>query len=120
MRLHIRALLVFVLAAAAFALPPHSTPSAFAAAGDPVLAWNENAGKAATAACLAPVNNPFHESRTYAIMHIAIHDALNGIHRRSHPYAFDGPRQPGASRDPDGSGDACVPARQRRVASSQI
>jgi len=71
--------------------------TASAAAGDAVLAWSENAGEAATAACLAPINNPLHESRLYAIMHIAIHDALNAIDRRSRPYAFDGPPQPGAS-----------------------
>jgi hypothetical protein len=59
----------------------------------------KNAGEAATAACLAPVANPLHESRVYATMHIAIHDALNAIDRRSTPYAFDGPHQPGASPD---------------------
>ena len=51
---------------------------------------NENAGIAATEACLAPLNNPLHESRIYAMMHVAIHDALNAIDRRSRPYAFDG------------------------------
>ena len=55
---------------------------------DPVLAWNENAGKAATAAGL-PQSNPLHESRMYAMTHVAIHDALNAIDRRSRPYAFD-------------------------------
>src|SRR5262245_25163883 len=84
-------------------------PTASAAATDAVLAWNENAGKAASAACLAPVDNPFHESRVYASMHIAIHDALNAIARRSTPYAFDGPRQPGASPD------AAVAAAARTV-----
>jgi hypothetical protein len=64
-------------------------PSALDDAVDPVLTWNENAGKAATAAGLAPLNDPLHESRVYAIMHIAIHDALNAIDRRSRPYAFD-------------------------------
>jgi hypothetical protein len=96
MRLHIRIFLVFVLAAASFTLLPDPArphaPTAFAAAGDAVLTWNENAGRVATAACFAPLNNPFHESRTYATMHIAIHDALNAIDRRSRPYAFDGPR----------------------------
>ena len=113
MRLHIRTFLVFVLAAAAFTLLPHPArphaPTAFAAAGDAVLTWNENAGEAATAACIAPLANPLHESRMYAIMHIAIHDALNAIDRRSRPYAFDGPRQPGASPD------AAVAAAARTV-----
>jgi len=113
MRLHIRTLLVFVVAAAAFIPLPQPagghTTTAFAAAGDAVLTWNQNAGEAATAACIAPLANPFHESHMYAIMHIAIHDALNAIHRRSRPYAYDGPRQPGASPD------AAVAAASRTV-----
>ena len=36
------------------------TQHAFAA--DAVLTWNANAGVAATKACLAPDDNPFHES----------------------------------------------------------
>jgi hypothetical protein len=66
---------------------------------DAVTAWNANAGVAATAACLAPLNNPLHESRIYAMMHVAIHDALNAIDRRSRPYAFDAQAQAGASSD---------------------
>jgi len=112
MRLHIRMFLVFVLAAAAFTPLPYAhphAPTAFAATADAVLTWNENAGEAATAACIAPLSNPFHESRMYAIMHIAIHDALNAIERRSRPYGFNGPRQPGASPD------AAVAAAARTV-----
>ena len=63
--------------------------TAFAAQEDAVLTWNENAGDAATAACIAPLDNPLHESRMYAMMHIAVHDALNAIDRRSRPYAFN-------------------------------
>ena len=55
------------------------------AAADVVTDWSANAGKAATAACV----DPFHESRAYAMMHVAIHDALNAIDRRFRPYAFD-------------------------------
>ena len=54
-----------------------------------VLRWNAYAGEAAVAACLSPVTNPLHESRMYAIMHVAVHDALQAIHRTSEPYAFD-------------------------------
>ncbi len=68
-------------------------------AADAVTDWNANAGEAATAACIAPLNNPLHESRMYAMMHIAIHDALNAIDRRSRPYAFDMQAEPGASQD---------------------
>jgi hypothetical protein len=69
------------------------------AGGDAVIVWNANASMAATAACLAPINNPFHESRIYAMMHVAIHDALNAIDRRYRPYAFDRRATPGASPD---------------------
>ena len=59
-----------------------------AAVRDPALVWNEHAGDAAIAACLAPVDNPLHESRMYAIAHIAIHDAVNAIERRYDPYEY--------------------------------
>src|SRR4029450_6929602 len=69
------------------------------AGGDAVTIWNANAGVAATKACLAPLDNPLHESRIYAMMHVAIHDALNAIDRRSRPYAFDAQAEVGASPD---------------------
>jgi hypothetical protein len=53
-----------------------------------VVEWNATAGAAAQAACLSPSNDPLHEARMYAITHIAVHDALNAIHRRYQPYAF--------------------------------
>ena len=61
--------------------------------------WNANAGEAAVVAGISPVGNPLHESRMYAMMHVAIHDALNAIDRRSRPYAFDGAAGPLASPD---------------------
>ena len=51
--------------------------------------WNANAGKAAVASCTAPFGNGPAEARLYAMVHVAIHDALNAIDRRSRPYAFD-------------------------------
>ena len=66
---------------------------------DAVTAWNANAGEAAVAACISPVGNPLHESRMYAMTHVAIHDALTAIDRRSRPYAFDGAAGPLASPD---------------------
>jgi hypothetical protein len=85
-------LLVASIAAAA------STDARAATRSDAVSAWNANAGDAAIAACLAPFKNPLHEARMYAAMHLAIHDALNAIHRRSRPYAFAVRRPlPGAS-----------------------
>jgi hypothetical protein len=66
---------------------------------DAVSAWNANAGKAAIAACISPVENPLHESRLYAMTHVAIHDALNAIDRRSRPYALGTRARRGASPD---------------------
>lgn len=74
---------------------PHS------ALADAVTTWNANAGAAAIAACISPVElaNPLHESRLYAIAHLAIHDALNAIDRRFRPYAFRSSAYPWASPD---------------------
>ena len=44
-----------------------------------------NAAKAA----LPPRVLGFHESLLYAMMHLAIHDALNAIKRRFQPYGLD-------------------------------
>ena len=85
------------LGAAALAAPAASAHHQ--ARTEAVSTWNENAGKAAVAACIAPVDNPLHESRLYAMTHVAIHDALNAIDRRSRPYAFSGRALPGASVD---------------------
>jgi vanadium-dependent haloperoxidase-like protein len=77
--------------------PQTRATGAAPAGGDVVLAWNAHAGVAAMQACIAPLDDPFHESRLYAMMHIAIHDALNAIDRRFRPYTFDTPAAPGAS-----------------------
>ena len=81
---------------------------AVGAGGDAVTFWNANAGMAAIEACIAPVDDPLHESRIYAMMHIAIHDALNAIDRRSQPYTFD-------MYEPGASPDAAVAASARDV-----
>src|SRR5690349_16554318 len=64
-----------------------------------VTAWNAHAGKAALAACISPTDNPLSESRMYAMSHVAIHDALNAIKRRSVPYVYDARSRRGASPD---------------------
>src|SRR5882724_8087078 len=79
------------------------------AGGDAVTVWNANAGVAATTACISPGGDPFHESRIYAMLHVAIHDALNAIDRRSRPYALDLQAKAGASPD------AAVAAASRDV-----
>lgn len=70
------------------------------ARADAVIYWNEAAASAGFAAGL---DNEFgcvdalHESRIFAMMHVAIHDALNAIDRRSQPYAYDAQAPAGAS-----------------------
>jgi hypothetical protein len=102
MRRKQRAILVAGLVASVFtqlpraAAPQNRTPSGVPAGGDAVILWNARAGEAATKACIAPLDDPFHESRMYAMMHIAIHDALNAIDRRFQPHAFDKRVEPGA------------------------
>jgi hypothetical protein len=67
---------------------------------DVVLDWNETAASAAFAAGLDNSDgcvDPLHESRIFAMMHAAIHDALNAIERRSQPYALDAHATPGSS-----------------------
>ena len=103
MRRKQRAILVAALLGGVFtqlpraAAPQNRTPSGAPAGGDAVILWNARAGEATTKACIAPLDDPFHESRMYAMMHIAIHDALNAIDRRFQPYAFDKRVEPGAS-----------------------
>ena len=97
------------------AVSQYGLNTAFAApAGDAVITWNANAGVAATKACIAPLDDPFHESRMYAMMHIAIHDALNAIDRKFQPYAFDKKAEPGTSPD------AAVAAAAREVLDKAI
>jgi vanadium-dependent haloperoxidase-like protein len=66
---------------------------------DAVTMWNETAGATALAVGLAPTNNPLHESHLYAMMHVAIHDALNAIDRRFQPYVYTARGPSGASPD---------------------
>jgi hypothetical protein len=66
---------------------------------DVVADWNAVAGKAAVKACIAPADDPLHESRLYAMMHVAIHDALNAIDPRYRPYVFRSPQVRWASVD---------------------
>jgi hypothetical protein len=77
------------LAAAAFSPGGTSSAALHGHSTNAVTAWNASAGEAALAACIAPTDNPLHESRLYAMAHIAMHDALNAINRHSRPYAYD-------------------------------
>lgn len=115
------ALVMPSVAAAAPGVAGHPVPSTAnaslmvsdsAGAGAPtpnsVVRWNAIAGDAALAACLAPTDNPLHESRMYTMMHLAIHDALNAIKPQSRPYAFRG-------HAPHASPEAAVAAAARTV-----
>jgi hypothetical protein len=104
MRIQLRVFLVMALVAGGFIQSPglaHLSRAVFAApdGGDAVTAWNAHAGVAATNACIAPLDDPFHESRMYAMMHLAIHDALNAIDRRYQPYTFEKRAEAGAAPD---------------------
>jgi hypothetical protein len=104
MKKHVVAVLV-LLAGVAGGVPSvaaHNTPPPAPcgpSAGDPVLAWNQIASDAMVRSGISPVLDPLHESRLYAMMHIAVHDALNAIDRRSRPYALDIGPLPGACPD---------------------
>ena len=94
-----RIVLVISIAAITLAIAAASAGAHSASQSDAVIAWNANAGDAALAACIAPTDNPLHESRLYAMTHVAIHDALNAIESRAEPYAFDGRARKGASAE---------------------
>jgi hypothetical protein len=86
--------LVMCLAAGVFLTS--ATASQPASGANAVTAWNANASDATVAACILGGYGP-QEARMYAMMHVAIHDALNGIDRRSRPYAASLTAAPGAS-----------------------
>lgn len=82
--------LVLTLPASGPAATAGPRPGQAPSSTNAVIAWNDNASAATRAACVSPFDNPLHESRTFAIMHVAIHDALNAISLRSTPYAYRG------------------------------
>jgi hypothetical protein len=70
---------------------------------NPVLHWNRVANE------ILPVEaGPVIDSRAMAILHAAIHDAVNGIQRRYEPYTAD-------LESPDASVDAAVASAARDV-----
>src|SRR5918995_7346042 len=81
-------LAVLSLAAVAFAVGPTSTLA------DEVTDWNLTTFEiAATGGQSLPI--PL--SRTLAMVHLAIHDALNSLDRRYEPYAHESGAEPGAA-----------------------
>ena len=85
-----RALLTAAIAATTVAAVAAPASAHHPTRTDAVSTWNENAGKAAVAACISPVGPSPAEARMYAMTHVAIHDALNAIDRRSRPYVYHG------------------------------
>ena len=89
------------------ALALAATPAwAAAARPNPVLHWN---GVAAEAHAPSQGTNPMAQSRTFAILHAAVHDAVNAIERRYAPYT------PGLAAAAGASVDAAVAAAARDV-----
>jgi hypothetical protein len=64
-----------------------------AATADEVFDWNVT-GFEATA---AGGQNPIMISRSMAMVHLAVHDALNAVERRYEPYLHEGRAEPGAA-----------------------
>jgi hypothetical protein len=71
--------------------------NAACAAQDAVTEWNLNAEKAVLADPIVS-GNSVTTARVYALMHAAIFDAVNGIHRRYEPYHVEAAGPRGASR----------------------
>src|SRR5215471_18715239 len=81
------------------------------AAANPVTFWNTVAERAFTP---TQGTNPVNQSRTYAILHASIHDALNAIDPRYASYT------PGLAQDPGASAPAAVAAAARSVLTTLI
>jgi len=101
-------MLVLAVCVAAGVLLASSTASRSEPGANAVTVWNANAGEAVVAACFLGGFAP-QEARMYAMMHVAVHDALNAIERRSRPYAVSLNATPGTSPD------AAVAAAARAV-----
>jgi len=98
-------------AAAAVALAGPLLAAEAVAPANAVVHWNAVAEQA-----FAPIEgtNPMAQSRTLAIAHAAMHDALNAIAPRHAPYA------PGLAAAPQASADAAVAAAARDVLVAQL
>lgn len=78
---------------------------------NPVVHWNTVATGAFTP---TQGTNPMAQSRTLAILHAAIHDAVNAIEPRFEPYT------PGLAPSPHASVDAAVAAAAREVLAALV
>lgn len=94
------------LAASAFADDTTASPPALHRHANAVVHWNSIASEAFTP---SQGTNPMAQSRTLAILHASVHDALNAIDCRYKPYT------PGLPAAPKASADAAVAAAAREV-----
>ena len=81
--------------ALALALAIPAASHAAAAAPDDISRWNAVATAVAEHAQLDPLT----ESRIFAMVHLAVHDAVNAVVRRYQPFALTDAPRPGASID---------------------
>ncbi|MCW5636518.1 MAG: vanadium-dependent haloperoxidase [Rubrivivax sp.] len=104
----------FALAAAGLAAPASATA---APAGRPwcaercdqvVIDWNANVHQVIKAA--ENYANPMSASRTLAMVHLAMHDAANAVHRRYRAYAWPAPGEAAPSGTGGDAGTAAVAA----------
>lgn len=98
-----RAVLALALVATLAAAGPDAADPPY---GNAVTHWNAVASEV-----FVPTQgtNPLAQSRTFAILHAAVHDVLNTIDRRFEPYTR------GVAAAPDASVDAAVAAAAREV-----
>lgn len=101
--------IVLRLAAVVIALHLETRPAS-AIGPDEVINWNV----IATSVALPGGQNAIQQSRTYAMVQLAVHDALNAIDRRYTPYAY------APTEDPTASAPAAVSTAAHDVLLSQV
>src|SRR5215813_291104 len=74
---------LFVVTCAAVLCLTNGSSTPVAAASDPITEWSITASTAATASGMAPLRTPI----TFAILHLAMYDAVNVIAGDREPYA---------------------------------
>lgn len=99
-------LLAVMLLAMVTPIAAHPNPSG--AAVDPVMDWNEMAVQLIVVPALAPVE----QTRAMAIVHVAMHDAVNAVTRRYQRYAKTAPAPAGATAEAAAIGAAFTALKQ--------
>ena len=99
-------IIAMTVASPAFVQEAERLHAAYRRDGNAVVYWNTVADAAFTP---SQGTNPMAQSRTLAILHAAIHDAVNAIHERFESYT------PGLAPAPDASVEAAAAAAAREV-----